>query len=200
MYRSAVYTSPGIRCQQRSITLVTAHKHTLIIICPVSGLILTYSGFGDNVDSNCFLNVSTSPPSFRTRVSFKLPPDLASWYTGRPCVGVRVTVYGSDAFRISEEAGFVVDDVCVCSASGAGFLARDIVRVTGPDGGAGPGGVLVVTGVGASVANVRRAVQKMLRLSRGLANRRVVLDILRLCYDMVCWSRTLPTLFSKTSL
>ena len=82
----------------------------------------------------------------------------------------------------------MVDDVCAWRVSGTGFLAREIVRVTGPDGGAGAGGVLVVTGVGTSVANVRRAVQKTLRLSRGLASLRVVLDILLICYTMLCYA------------
>ena len=56
--------------------------------------------------------------------------------------------------------------------------------MTGPDGGVGAGGVLVVIGVGASVANVRRAAQKMLRLSKGLANR-IVVDILLSCYAIL---------------
>lgn len=82
----------------------------------------------------------------------------------------------------------MVDDICVWSASGADFLARDIVLVTGPDRGGDAGGMLDAVVVGASVANVRRAVQTTLRLSRGLANLRVVLDILLSCYVTLCYA------------
>jgi len=120
---------------------------------PVNRLILTYSGLGFRVSSSCFLSVSSAPLSFRTRVSLRFPPDLVNWYTGKPLVGVRLTVYGSEARRMLDEAGLGVGDAgdgCIY------LLVREIVRVTGPLETGSKSAVGVVC-AGAAVARQRRA-------------------------------------------